>query len=393
MITMLHPCRCNIVFADNGDSILSKLKSMGFPRNEFITEAIRLGRSQEFITEALAYADALDNKGLPVIFDVGHLAFILNKDMKEMALITMNASQLYRYFAIKKRNGGLRRIMAPYRNLQAAQLWIKESILDKIQYSNCVTAFVSGRNTSMNAKAHEGRKYVLKFDLKDFFESINIVRVISAFRWMGYDGRVALCLARICTAKIDEYNIYKQLEDQPEVQALFEDMRNSYLPFLMQGAPTSLGLANIVCGRLDKRLNGYALKHGISYTRYADDITFSSDDKVLLPSVNFIRKVVNSEGFLLNEKKTELLHEGNRQIVTGLLIDGHVRVPGRYKRDIMRHIHFCQKFGGRAHFHRIAPFMAYGKEWLEGRIRYVYSVEPEAAQKMWKEFEKIDWGI
>ena len=82
MITMLHPCRCNIVFADNGDSILSKLKSMGFPRNEFITEAIRLGRSQEFITEALAYADALDNKGLPVIFDVGHLAFILNKDMK-----------------------------------------------------------------------------------------------------------------------------------------------------------------------------------------------------------------------------------------------------------------------------------------------------------------------
>ena len=102
---------------------------------------------------------------------------------------------------------------------------------------------------------------------------------------------------------------------------------------------------------------------------------------------------MNSEGFLLNEKKTELLHEGNRQIVTGLLIDGHVRVPGRYKRDIMRHIHFCQKFGGRAHFHRIAPFMAYGKEWLEGRIRYVYSVEPETAQKMWKEFEKIDWGI
>lgn len=364
---------------------------MGFPRNEFITEATRLGRSQGFITESLSYADALDNKGLPVIFDGGHLAFILNKDMKEMANITKDASRLYRYFAIKKRNGGLRRIMAPYRNLQAVQLWIKECILDKIPQPNCVTAFVSGRNTCMNAKVHEGRKYVLKFDLKDFFESINIARVVAAFKWMGYDGRVALCLARVCTATIDDYK-YEQLEDQPEVQALFEDLRNSPLPFLMQGAPTSPGLANIVCGRLDKRLNGYALKHGISYTRYADDITFSSDDKSLLPSVNFVRKVVNSEGFQLNDKKTAFLHEGNRQVVTGLLIDVNVRVPGSYKRDIMRHIRFCKKFGGRNHFHRIAPYMAYGKEWLEGRIRYVYSVEPQTAKKMWKEFDKIDWG-
>lgn len=391
MFIMSHPFRCDIIIADSGDRKLSKQKSMGFPRNEFITEATRLGRSQGFITEALAYADALDNKGLPVIFDVGHLAFILNKDMKEVIRITKDASRQYRYFAIKKRNGGLRRIMAPYRDLQAVQQWIKESILDKIPQPHCVTAFVSGRNTCMNAKAHESRKYVLKFDLKDFFESINIARVIAAFKWMGYDGRVALCLARICTAKIDNYN-YKLLEDQPDIQALFADLRNRALPFLMQGAPTSPGLANIVCGRLDKRLNGYALKHGISYTRYADDITFSSDDKSLLPSVNFVRKVVNSEGFQLNDKKTALLHEGNRQVVTGLLVDGDVRVPGRYKRDILRHIHFCQKFGGRNHFHRIAPYMAYGKEWLEGRIRYVHSVEPQTAKKMWKEFEKIDWG-
>ena len=86
------------------------------------------------------------------------------------------------------------------------------------------------------------------------------------------------------------------------------------------------------------------------------------------------------------------MHQGNKQMVTGLLVDGRVRVPGTYKRDIMRHIHFCQKYGGRGHFDRVMHGKAYGREWLEGRIRYVYSVEPEAAKKMWMEFEKIDWG-
>lgn len=364
---------------------------MGFPRNEFINEATRRGRTQDFMASALAYADALDNKGLPVIFDVGHMAFILNKDVSDMQLITKDASRLYRYFAIKKRNGGLRRIMAPYRELFEAQLWIKENILDKIPQPNYVTAFVSGKNTLLNAMVHEGRKFILKVDLAEFFESINIKRVVVAFKWMGYEGKAALCLARICTARIDDYKYYN-LEEQPEVQTLFDNLRKRALPFLMQGAPTSPGLANIICGRLDKRLSGIARKHGINYTRYADDITFSSDNKSLLPSVGLIRKIVESEGFCLNDKKTELLHVGNKQMVTGLLVDGHVRVPGQYKRDIMRHIHFCQKYGGREHFNRIAPYMAYGKEWLEGRIRYVYSVEPAAAKKMWQEFEKIEWG-
>ena len=115
-------------------------------------------------------------------------------------------------------------------------------------------------------------------------------------------------------------------------------------------------------------------------------------DRAMLPRISLIRKIVKEEGFALNEKKTELLHQGNKQMVTGLLVDGRVRVPGTYKRDILRHIHFCQKYGGRGHFNRVMPGKAYGREWLEGRIRYVYSVEPEAAKKMWMEFEKIDWG-
>lgn len=364
---------------------------MGFPRNDYLTAAKDKKHSDEFISETLSYADGLDCKGLPVIFDQQHLSYLLCMEHRNLRQLVKSASSYYKYFAIKKRRGGLRRIMSPYSELRDVQTWIKENILDKIELPNCVKAFVKGRNIMENAKMHEGRKYILKVDITNFFESIGVRQVYVAFRKMGYDRSVAAWLANLCTAKIEDYK-YEQLEDQEEIQKLFNDLYHKSEPFLVQGAPTSPGLANIICNRMDKRMMGLANKHGFTYSRYADDMTFSADKKDRLPKVSMIRKIVETEGFHLNEEKIELLHEGNRQIVTGLLVDNHVRVPGRYKKDIKRHIHFCLKYGGREHFHRIAPGKAFGKEWLAGRIRYIHSVEPETAKKLWAEFERIDWG-
>lgn len=364
---------------------------MGFPRNDYLTAAKDKKHSDEFISETLSYADGLDSKGLPVIFDQQHLSYLLCMEHRNLRQLVKSASSYYKYFAIKKRRGGLRRIMSPYSELRDVQTWIKENILDKIELPNCVKAFVKGRNIMENAKMHEGRKYILKVDITNFFESIRVRQVYVAFRKMGYDRSVAAWLANLCTAKIEDYK-YEQLEDQEEIQKLFNDLYHKSEPFLVQGAPTSPGLANIICNRMDKRMMGLANKHGFTYSRYADDMTFSADKKDRLPKVSMIRKIVETEGFHLNEEKIELLHEGNRQIVTGLLVDNHVRVPGRYKKDIKRHIHFCLKYGGRDHFHRIAPGKAFGKEWLAGRIRYIHSVEPETAKKLWAEFERIDWG-
>lgn len=364
---------------------------MGFPRNDYLTAAKDKKHSDEFISETLSYADGLDSKGLPVIFDQQHLSYLLCMEHRNLRQLVKSASSYYKYFAIKKRRGGLRRIMSPYSELRDVQTWIKENILDKIELPNCVKAFVKGRNIKENAKMHEGRKYILKVDITNFFESIGVRQVYVAFRKMGYDRSVAAWLANLCTAKIEDYK-YEQLEDQEEIQKLFNDLYHKSEPFLVQGAPTSPSLANIICNRMDKRMMGLANKHGFTYSRYADDMTFSADKKDRLPKVSMIRKIVETEGFHLNDEKIELLHEGNRQIVTGLLVDNHVRVPGRYKKDIKRHIHFCLKYGGREHFHRIAPGKAFGKEWLAGRIRYIHSVEPETAKKLWAEFERIDWG-
>ena len=363
---------------------------MGFPRNDYLTAAREQKHSENFISETLRYADELDGKGLPVIFDQQHLSYLMYMDYCDLKALVRSVSDCYKYFAIKKRQGGLRRIMSPYSNLRDVQVWIKENILDRIEQPNYVTAFVKGRNIVENARMHERRKYILKVDIANFFESIRMKQVYVAFKMMGYDKSVASWLASLCTAKIVKYK-YEKLNDQEEVQKLFKDLCNNSEPFLVQGSPTSPGLANIICKRMDKRMMGFADKHGITYSRYADDMTFSADEKNRLPKVSLIRKIVETEGFHLKGEKTELLHEGNRQIVTGLLVDDHVRVPGRYKKDIKRHLHFCLKYGGREHFRRIAPDKAFGKEWLAGRIRYVQSVEPEAAKKLWSEFEKIDW--
>lgn len=364
---------------------------MGFPRNDYLTQATLQGHSDEFIATTLEYASNLDNVGLPVIFDQHHLSYLLCMEHQELRRLVKSASGYYRYFAIKKRSGGLRRIMAPYSELRDVQTWIKENILDKIKQPDYVTAFAKGRNIVRNAKMHEGRKYILKVDVANFFESICVRRVYLAFIKMGYEKGVAAWLANLCTAKIEDYK-YEQFEEQEEIQKLFDELYHNDEPFLIQGAPTSPGLANIICYRMDKRMMGLANKHGFNYSRYADDMTFSADEKDKLPKVGIIRKIVETEGFYLKEDKTELLHEGKRQMVTGLLVDGRVRVPGSYKKDIKRHIHFCLKYGGREHFHRIAPGKAFGKEWLAGRIRFVHSVEPGAAKKLWVEFEKIDWG-
>ena len=363
---------------------------MSYPRNLFISKAKAEKHTEKYISECLQYIDKLDSLNLPVIFDVRHLAILLDIDIQKLYLLSNNLDGQYAYFTISKRNGGKRRIIAPFTPIRNVQLWIKQNILDVIEAPQCVYAFVKGRSIVSNAKAHENAKYIKKYDICNFFESISIHDVCKAFNLLGYDNKVSWILAKLCTTKIDQYKLDKLAEDKPDDALLFGEL-STKVPFLVQGAPTSPGLSNLVCYRLDRRLQGLANKYGCCYSRYADDITFSSDTLKALPKDKTIERIIQSEGFVVNRSKTRLLKPGMRQMVTGLLIDNKVRVSSKYKRDINRHIHFCKKYGGKSHFARIAPNLAYGKEWLQGRIYFVYSVEPDAAKIMLAEFDKIDW--
>lgn len=362
---------------------------MGFPRNEFLKRVQAEGKSQAYINAISAYISTLDDADLPVIFDSYHLADLLGISYDELKLIANRRSGYYKYYCIKKRTSGFRRIMAPYSNLKKIQRWILTEILEKVPLSPSATGFRKGYSIVTNAKTHENQKYIEKFDLRNFFESISMPRVYGFFHSLGYGKQVSYDLALICTTVLNE-NKLAQFDDD-NIADLFDELKNYGNGFLVQGAPSSPSLANHIAYKLDSRLKNYADKHGINYSRYADDITFSSNDKNLLPNFSLIRRIVEEEGFQLNGRKTGMFSAKQRQDVTGLLINDHVHISSKFKREVQRHLYFCKKFGARDHFDNCAKDKTNADMWLLGKIRFIYQVEPEVGKQMLKEFDEINW--
>ena len=361
--------------------------AMKFSIDTFKEEARKAQKSDAYIERYTLYARKLMEQGLPVIFDIGHLAHYMKLSLER--LIEISNKKEYFYYLSSKRNGGKRRIIVPNDELKNVQRWINKQILQSIVPLACVTGFAKGRSIVNNAGIHENRKYILNFDIKDFFESITEDRVERLFLKMEYKRELASLLTKLCTTKVNgDYIRWKCGE---RVYSYFEQLTQKDRAFLVQGAPTSPAIANLICYRMDRKLMKYAERHGINYSRYADDITFSSDDIASLPKVRFIKKLLAEEHFVLNEEKTKLLKQGMRQEVTGLLINERVRVPRQYKKDIYRHLHFCLKYGGLGHFKYIHSSYNMSREWLLGRIFYVNAVEPEDAKKMLYLFNQVDW--
>lgn len=364
---------------------------MTFSRDDFQNKAIAEGHTPEYINAAIEYAEKLQRKCLPVIFSTKHFAQLLNLEYRELMKLLLCREGYYQYYLIKKRNGGKRRIIVPYNNLKMIQRWINKNILQKVQLEEYVTGFVPKRSIVSNAKIHQQAKYVSKYDMTDFFETIGERRIFGIFHGLGYAKNLSRDFARLCTTLISEYKVENMSNEERQ---MFQPLIDKHEAFLVQGAPTSPMLANLCCQHLDRRLATWALKAGVHYSRYADDITFSSDEKCKLPKTSFVKKIVEEENFLLNQKKTRWLSKGSGLNVTGILVDGNsIRLSRKYKKEIERHLYYCEKFGARDHFARVAPNKHHCREWLIGKILYLNAVEPDVATAMFKRVNNIDWGI
>lgn len=362
---------------------------MNFSRKLFKETAKLEGRSSEFIEACLEYVDSLSNKGLPVVFSLPHFCQLLGLDFNKVRYGIDGRENFYSFYLVKKRSGGLRRIAAPHSNIRILQDWLKTNILDKVEPSQYAMAYVSGRSIVDNAKSHESCEVVLNLDLKDFFESITERRVYGVFKELGYASNLAFEFARICTGKISEESYEKLSELEQE---RFLELKNRSECVLLQGASTSPGLSNLICRKLDARLGKLADRVGANYTRYADDITFSGDEGSI-PHLKLLKKIIREEGFYINWDKVGFFRKGQRQRVTGLLVDERIRLPRNFKKNIYRHLHFCEKFGPIEHFQKVSPNKGYRKEWLLGKIYFVNSVEPKEAKKMINLLNKIDWPM
>ncbi len=240
--------------------------------------------------------------------------------------------KMYRDFNIAKGNGKFRLISAPNERLKYFQRKIADSLVSIYRIRHPVHGFVNGKSVKTNAASHLKGKFLLNIDLKDFFPTITENRVDGLFQSLGINSRVAQILARICC-------------------------NNGCLP---QGAPSSPIISNMICFRLDKDLLSLAKAARCIYTRYADDISFSSYrpltgmfESALPPtgktspdllSPDLIRAIENN-GFHIHPEKIHYADRNSRRTVTGIKINEGLNVNRRFVRNLRAALHSVETLG------------------------------------------------
>ena len=291
----------------------------------------------------------IENK-LPLISKHTQLASAVNLTVPQLKGLCYQqevASNIpYTHFTINKRNGTPRQIWSPIPRLKFVQRWILENILNNLMTHGAAHGFVRGKSIVTNATVHCNSALLIKLDVKDFFPSVHWRRVKGVFRHAGYPKQMATLLALLCTESP------RQMVQQ-NGKTYYVALSDRALP---QGAPTSPALTNIVCLNLDRRLTGLAEKIGLRYSRYADDLTFSlpanstsiknaaqpSDHNHLIGQLlGSVHKILQEEGFILNNDKTRVIRMGNQHNVTGMVVNGEgvPRVPRKIKRMLRASLH------------------------------------------------------
>jgi hypothetical protein len=320
---------------------------------------------------------------LPPIDAPGKLAEAMGLTLPELRWLAFHREAAekvhYTRFTIPKRSGGERAIWAPMPKLKAAQRWILRSVVERLPVHGNSHGFLADRSIATNAAAHTGSKIILKVDLKDFFPTVTLRRVKGIFRRAGYRDPIATLLALLCTEAPREIV-------EHEGKTYYVALGPRCLP---QGAPTSPGLTNTLCQRLDRRLTGLATRFGWRYTRYADDLTFSLPDGhegkprlgALLGSIG---RIAVDEGFHVHPDKTHVARKGARQKVTGLVVNGAgaPRVPRVLKRQIRAAVH---------NLARGKPLKA-GETpaRLAGYAAYIHMTDPALGAKLLRQLRAID---
>lgn len=264
----------------------------------------------------------------------------------------------YKEHRIPKRNGGFRIIHEPAPELKAKQ----RSILNWLQArgikpSYYAYGFIRGRSTVKHARLHVGKKIVLKLDIEDFFGNTKSSMIKVALRKEKLPDGYINEIIETCTYK------------------------NS----LPQGSPASPFLSNIVLTDMDSRLAGLAMKYKATYSRYADDMCFSSNDPALNKMLKAIEYVVNQCGYKLNSRKTKVLRRNSRQIITGVVVNEKANIPRSLLRTTRARLHNLKM--------SIFKKLAFDEEELEklrGMVSYFSVIRADIGIRFKKDLKEIE---
>ncbi|MDI7865335.1 reverse transcriptase family protein [Rhizobiaceae bacterium n13] len=349
-----------------------------------------------YIEAVRRHAKILDDKKLPVLLTLGQLAFVTDVNYPFMHAVVKRKVDPYKVFSITKRSGGKRFIVVANANLGVVQRWIHENILTSAAairtVSEAATAYLPGSSHATNASRHQNASWIVKVDITRFFESISERQVYYVFRSLGYRALLAFQLARICTRTIfqNDHRAYRK-RWVGSVATKNNILAIGHLP---QGAATSPMLANLVCRQLDGALTDIASDFGLTFTRYADDITMSGDLRDRIEAGKVVKRIaiaLGKQGFNVNHQKTRVAKNGGRKIVTGISVEGDLpRVPRDYKDRVRQQLYYIERFGLKNHCGRTNERnqLSYLLR-LSGQIKYIKSVEPLAGEQFAKQLKQL----
>ncbi len=323
------------------------------------------------------YDDAkLGHYNLPVIQSVNQLLSMINftsEDERKFLYSSNRGIFLYHQHEVPKRNGkGMRKIESPHPRLKTAQQMLNKLIFSKFHMSKSCHGFVKERSILTNALPHVEAKTLMKFDIKDFFPSITLDSIVKQLRFFGYGVNVSRCLGLLC------------------VNA------NYCLP---QGAPTSPYLANLICIKIDKRIEGYCQKYNYVYTRYADDITISSKEIVSEYRFHKVQEFLCSvladkdekSQLRLNTEKSHRFINGQKMVVTGIVVNSKASVNKSICRELENAIRYIKLFGVVNHLKHLD--LQYDVETyklhLYGLANFINMVNPEKGISYIEELDQL----
>jgi RNA-directed DNA polymerase len=382
--------------------------------------------------------------GVPIIHDLkalaewlgvapNHLDWFADRCSWEATVADERLRHYHRSW-IPKADGSGRLLEAPKRELKDLQRQVLHGILDRIPAHPAAHGFTRGRSALTGARLHTGREAVIRLDLESFFTAVSAGRVYGIVRTAGYPEPVAHALAGLCTTTTPA-SVRRlappvappgptapgapqgapppappgpvdpgtgpaaaptpagRLERaSPQAVGRRRRMLEALaMPHLPQGSPTSPALANLAAFGLDRRLAGLAARFAATYTRYADDLTFSGDRTLVRQAgriIALVEDIAADEGFRVNEAKTRVRTRAQRQLVTGLVVNERPNVT-RADYDRLRAVLHDAATNGptAANRHGHPDFRAH----LLGRIAWAAAANPARAARLHTTFAAIPW--
>ena len=287
--------------------------------------------------------------------------------------VSFHLGRHYRRLEIPKRDGGVRVLFIPDPILKRIQRAIAQVLLFYMPVSPYAAAYRPGASIRGNALCHCGRQGVLRLDILHFFDSVRYSQIKeTVFPAECYSEKLRVLLSCLCY----------------------------YQDGLPQGAPTSPAIANLLLRDFDLAVGDWCRARGIRYTRYCDDMTFSGSFDPD-PVIRMVDGALRREGFCLNPRKTRFAKQGQRQTVTGAVVNERPRLAADTRRALRAELYYCQKYGAADHLAHIGdprsetayltsllgrldfalslgdePQLAAGRVWVLGRLRALREPPP-----------------